>query len=398
MNEHANAPFLARQALMAMALHKVPPTPENFKSYYDNIGGAPAHPPSLAAPARAMADEPVFSAAQAQARSLTGVLGIVEAFLGNLAGLFPDNPLLQEQLEIVRDALAAPEDFVKLGAARQTLGRLQTPDIHSHLSAAKIVAQQMADAFMDQMSVAGIKTAEMESVLLIRQNAIASAATHAQINQAVSDMLLDASKARASLGQAKEKMDQTRQKAEEAREAIRELESQLKKASEEAKRDYLTGLLNRRGLDEELELAYAEHELVSVALLDLDNFKKLNDELGHEAGDAALKTLSACIRERLKGSGSSARMGGEEFLILFPNQPASEAKRAVEGLQRALTKTFYMAAEGQRLITFSAGVAQRKGQETPSQTIARADEAMYRAKNLGKNRVEIATEAAARAI
>lgn len=389
MNAHSSdAPFLARQALMAMALNKVPPTPENFKIYYEKSSGRSGEDASpMAAPDCALAA--ASAKAESQARSLTGVLGIVEAFIANLAALLPENALLQEQLEIVRDALAAPEDFVKLGAARKTLSRLRAPDIHTHLSAAKIVAQQMADSFMDQMSVAGLETAEIESVLALRQEAIAQATTHTQINQAVAAMLLDASKARASLGSAKEKMDQTRQKAEEAHEAIRELEAQLKKASEEAKRDYLTGLLNRRGLDEEIERAYAEHELVSLALLDLDNFKKLNDELGHEAGDAALKTLSACISEILAGSGCPARMGGEEFLIIFPSASAAQAKQSVEALQRALTKKFYLEAEGSRLITFSAGVAQRQGSETPSQTIARADEAMYRAKRLGKNRVEI---------
>lgn len=385
----ADAPFLARQALMEMALNKVPPTPENFKAYYEKNAGA--SPLALQGPEAAIA---AGERAESQARSLKGVLGIVEAFIANLATLFPDNPLLQEQLEIVRDALAAPEDFVKLSAAHKTLSRVRAPDIHSHLSAAKIVAQQMADSFMDQMGVAGVETAGIEAALARRQKSISEATSHAQINQAVSEMLLDASKARSALGSAKERMDQTRQKAEEAHEAIRELEAQLQKASEDAKRDYLTGLLNRRGLDEEIERAYAEHKLVSLALLDIDNFKNLNDELGHEAGDAALKALSRSISEMLGGSGCPARMGGEEFLIVFPNHNEQEARRAVEALQRSLTKKFYLEADGSRLVTFSAGVAQRHGPETPSQTIARADEAMYRAKRLGKNRVEIAQEIA----
>lgn len=385
MRSTHDAASLAKQALMEMALGKIAPTPENFKAHYDKrlreAGGEPD--------ARGL-DPAGSRKAENQARSLIGVVGIVEAFVTNLAALFPENPLLQEQLIIVRDALAAPDDLARLTAARKSLSRLRSPDIHSHLSAAKIVAQQMTEQFLDQMGAAGDATAEIELSLFTRQEAISEAANQSEVDMEVCAMLADATRARGALGEAKDRMDQTRQRAQEAQAAINELEHQLIKASEEAKRDYLTGLLNRRGLDEALEAAYRDHHMVSVALLDVDNFKALNDELGHQAGDEALKALSCSISEILAGSGSPARMGGEEFLLLFPNLTQAEAAQRVESLQRALTKKIYVEAQGSRFITFSAGVASRREGESPSETIARADQAMYSAKRLGKNRVELA--------
>lgn len=382
---------LAKHTLMEMALNKVAPTPENYAAFYARhlakAGGSPA-PPTIGF-AKKQAEEHALRA-DAQARSLRGVLGIVEAFVANLAALFPDNPMLLEQLSIVRDALAAPDDISKLSAAQKSLARLSAPALHSHISAARIVAQQMAETFLEQMGAAGAKTAEIEQVLTQRQGAIANATTQPQILEAVAAMLNDSGEALSALGEAKTRMDATRAKAEEAHDSIRQLEAQLQRASEDAKRDYLTGLLNRRGLDESLSRAYARSASVALALLDIDNFKALNDTLGHEAGDRALKKLSQAIGDILHGAAFASRMGGEEFLIVFESTTTIEAKRLVEVLQRALTTKYFLEHEGHCLITFSAGIASRRPGEPPSGAIARADEAMYAAKRLGKNRVEIA--------
>lgn len=390
---------IAKQTLMEMALNKVAPTPKNYAAFYArNLAKSGFAPPDESAPAPPSPGGPLALAeprglparADAQARSLRGVLGIVEAFVANLAALFPDNPMLLEQLAIVRDALAAPGDMGKLSAAQSSLTRLSAPALHSHISAARIVAQQMADSFLEQMGTAGAQTAEIGQALERRQGAIASATTQRQILEAVAAMLSDSGSALSALGEAKNRMEATRFQAEEAHDSIRQLEGQLKRASEDAKRDYLTGLLNRRGLDESLAKTYARSATVSLALLDIDNFKSLNDSLGHEAGDRALKKLSEAIRDILQGSASASRMGGEEFLIVFEATDPQDAKKLVEGLQRALTTKYFLEADGNRLITFSAGVAARRPGEDPSATIARADQAMYAAKRLGKNRVEAA--------
>jgi diguanylate cyclase len=124
-----------------------------------------------------------------------------------------------------------------------------------------------------------------------------------------------------------------------------------------------------------------------VALLDIDNFKKLNDSMGHDAGDEALIHLATVCRETLRPQDTVARYGGEEFIILLPETPLHEATVALTRLQRELTRKFFLHANEKILITFSAGVTQMLPNDNQSTVIKRADEAMYKAKQSGKNRV-----------
>ncbi len=172
---------------------------------------------------------------------------------------------------------------------------------------------------------------------------------------------------------------------------IAKLHLDLLNASASARHDPLTNTLNRKGLDEALvrEIANMRRKgrPLSVALLDIDNFKKLNDKLGHETGDEALIHLVKVARECLRPQDTLARYGGEEFVILMPDTPAQEAINAMSRLQRELTKNFFLAGKDKVLITFSAGVAQLSPDESGADAIKRADQAMYLAKRAGKNRV-----------
>jgi len=124
-----------------------------------------------------------------------------------------------------------------------------------------------------------------------------------------------------------------------------------------------------------------------VALLDIDNFKALNDSLGHAMGDSALTHLAQVARECMRPQDTLARYGGEEFVILLPDTAMEKGIEAMTRLQRELTKKFFMAGTEKVLITFSAGVAQVAPAEPGMDAIRRADQAMYLAKRAGKNRV-----------
>ena len=124
-----------------------------------------------------------------------------------------------------------------------------------------------------------------------------------------------------------------------------------------------------------------------MAMLDIDNFKSLNDTLGHATGDAALAHLATVTREAMRPQDTLARYGGEEFVILLPDTPLNKGIEAMTRLQRELTKRFFLAGTEKILITFSAGVAQMAANESGLETIKRADQAMYLAKRSGKNRV-----------
>ena len=170
-----------------------------------------------------------------------------------------------------------------------------------------------------------------------------------------------------------------------------QLHQELDNASALARHDPLTDALNRKGLDEALvrEIATMRRKdtPLSVCLLDIDNFKKLNDQHGHEAGDRALIHLANVARRSMRPSDTLARYGGEEFVILMPDTVLEQGIEAMTRLQRELTKTLYLTGSERILITFSAGVAQLSAEESGADAIRRADKAMYLAKRAGKNRV-----------
>lgn len=168
---------------------------------------------------------------------------------------------------------------------------------------------------------------------------------------------------------------------------LREVEAARQEALALAWNDPLTGLLNRRRFVElaerEIELAQRSGARVSVALIDLDDFKAVNDHHGHAAGDAVLCAVAAATRGALRGTDLCGRWGGEEFAVLLPASPGVDAALVVERVQAALRAVQVPQAPG---VTCSAsiGIAERQPGEPFDSLVQRADRAMYRAKQDGK--------------
>jgi len=155
----------------------------------------------------------------------------------------------------------------------------------------------------------------------------------------------------------------------------------------EARVDALTGLLNRRGFEERLapEVARAGRERGSVAFVafDLDHFKRVNDDLGHEAGDRALVTVADAIRGEVRVSDLAARWGGEEFVAVLPGADAEAARTFAERVRAAV-------AASAGALTVSAGVAAANGPFDPRALLGAADDALYAAKRAGRDRTVVA--------
>ncbi|RON05579.1 hypothetical protein BK659_20975 [Pseudomonas brassicacearum] len=167
----------------------------------------------------------------------------------------------------------------------------------------------------------------------------------------------------------------------------------LEEQRQKALIDPLTGLPNRAAWSERLEHEVAQWQQhgnsLLLAMLDLDHFKRINDNYGHLAGDKVLKIIASVLRKRLRGTDFIARFGGEEFVLLVPNTPLTVGAKLAETLRAAIEACpFHF--KGERVtITVSMGMTAFKAGEHSDLVLKRADQALYRAKNAGRNRVEL---------
>lgn len=163
--------------------------------------------------------------------------------------------------------------------------------------------------------------------------------------------------------------------------------------TEQARRDALTGLLNRRAilelLDEQLADRRARTRSLAVLMCDLDHFKAINDSFGHQAGDEVLRISSRRLVAQLRDGDRLGRIGGEEFLVLLQTNKASEAAKIAERLRQALCETpIELDDHDSVTVSMSVGVAFSQSLDiTPRKMIQLADQALYQAKHEGRNRV-----------
>ena len=206
----------------------------------------------------------------------------------------------------------------------------------------------------------------------------------------VREMVEESRTVQALVQQTQARLQAENGKAQGLTQRVNELESEMQRLSSEVSTDQLTQIANRRGLLQAFDAERARLErtetTLSVGLLDIDNFKRLNDELGHAAGDEALRSLAAVVRKTLRPTDHVARYGGEEFVVLLPDTPVDEGQQILTRLQRALTGGLFMHEHKQVFVTFSAGVTRYRRGEPIEEALERADQGLYEAKRTGKNR------------
>jgi diguanylate cyclase (GGDEF)-like protein len=159
-----------------------------------------------------------------------------------------------------------------------------------------------------------------------------------------------------------------------------------------ASTDELTGLLNRHAFNILIGKLIAEYRReprpISMLVADIDHFKEINDRHGHLAGDAVLAAVTRALQGGLRESDLAVRWGGEEFLLVLKGCELAEAARIAENLRQAVAARPIRVTDQEIAVTLSIGASQFDGNESPEQTVSRADAALYRAKAGGRNRVE----------
>lgn len=195
---------------------------------------------------------------------------------------------------------------------------------------------------------------------------------------------------------ARQSVESLRTELKSSQDELQSLQQRLQALEAEALKDPLTGLYNRRGLDQALQRLRTdglELSRSSLLMIDLDHFKRINDSYGHLFGDQVLCAVAKMLESMIKGRDMAARMGGEEFVVLLPETPPSGAVALAEQFRTAFSRAKVRRAGSDKVIdqlTVSIGVASPDPQETLERAMERADAALYRAKSEGRNCVRVA--------
>lgn len=431
---------IARATLKLLSARQLAPTPENYQSVYHEVAGLEMAtlavlPPDLAQqlartlelarPAfdghdvrlrdmveqllhflrQPMPDTAILQVmlqnfghhlafvAQEQSQTRASLLQLLGLMLNNMAVLCVDDRWLHGQLEQLQAAMRPPLSLVQLHVAERSL-----QEVIAQQSAAKgklVQAQEdlrvLLSAFVARLTDIGDSNVVYQQQLEDCAQQLSSV-SHLHELAPVLHQVMQATRVMTErCAQAQQELQTLRARSQAGYAEIEQLRQELAQTSAQARQDALTGVLNRRGLEEavalEMQRAHLTQAPLCVALLDLDNFKALNDRLGHDTGDRALEHLVAVARQVLRSQDHLARHGGEEFVFLLPDTTLAQAVEIMKRLQRALTTRYFLQGHERVLITFSAGVAQVDPGEEYAQVLVRADKAMYQAKHTGKNRV-----------
>lgn len=331
--------------------------------------------------------------AEDQAELRRSLLGLLRLLVENVTELVLDDRWLHGQIEVVRDIITKPLSQRAIDDAERRLKEVlfKQSQLKASLNDAKQAIKSMLAGFVDQLADFADATSDYHDKIEACAEKITAANDIAELEDVLGEVMQETRTIQQNALRSRDELRATQQKVSEAENRIAELERELEVTSDLVRHDQLTGVLNRRGLEDvfnkEVSRAQRHDTVLCVGLLDIDNFKKLNDTMGHDTGDKALVHLATVCRETLRPQDTVARYGGEEFIILLPETPLEDAVTALTRLQRELTRKFFMHDNDKVLITFSAGVTQMHPDDTQASVIKRADQAMYEAKQTGKNRV-----------
>lgn len=309
-----------------------------------------------------------------------------------------ENKWLIGQINIVKEVISAPLDYESIRSAETSIRALMTQQssIKPGLVEAKDTIKSMMNVFVDGLVEITESTGTYQTKISEYQQKISASTDFVQLNTILQDLVGDINHMNANAKKSYSDFQDTQKKIEDAEKHINELTVKLDYISQVAQQDFLTGALNRRGMNEAIEREFDRADRhntpLSLAIIDIDHFKKINDTMGHSTGDVALAHLAKVVKSIIRSTDVLARYGGEEFVILLPGSKEKDAVNVITNVQRNLTKNFFMHDSNRVLITFSAGVAERNNGELFDEVLPRADAALYVAKQTGRNRVVGASE------
>jgi diguanylate cyclase len=310
----------------------------------------------------------------------------------SLADLAEDDSWARGQCEAMGQTLAQGLTARSVRSVNELLAntRSRQASLREERSRARDALKGLINRMLQELGELGQHTDRFSDSVGRYAEVIEQADTLESLAGVVREMVEESRSVQSLVQQTQGRLRDEHDRASQLAERVEALESELRRLSNEVQTDQLTQVANRRGLiaafDTERAKLEREARPLSLALLDIDNFKKLNDSLGHAAGDEALKSLAARVSGLLRPGDTVGRWGGEEFVLILPEAPLEEAQAVLLRLQRSLSASLFMHEGRDVFVTFSAGVTLYRQGETMEHALDRADEALYEAKRTGKNR------------
>jgi diguanylate cyclase len=311
---------------------------------------------------------------------------------GSLTELAEDDSWVQGQLASLQARLDESPSARALQAATDLLAttRARQVELRAQREQAREALKALIQSMLGELGELDQHTGRFSDGMLRYADTIERADSLESLASVVRHMVDETREVHGLVQSTRERLNEENRRALELEAQVKALESALRQLSDEVATDALTQVANRRGLMQQFEVEKArldrEGTTLAVGLLDIDNFKRLNDSLGHNVGDQALVSLATQVRASLRPVDVLARFGGEEFVVLLPGTPVGEAQQALTRLQRKLSAALFLHEGKEVLVTFSAGVTGYRPGETLEEALERADEALYEAKRTGKNR------------
>ncbi|WP_242615493.1 GGDEF domain-containing protein [Sphaerotilus mobilis] len=318
--------------------------------------------------------------------------GLVRELTDGLGDLAEDDSWVEGQCLAMREHIGMGLSSRGVSAVSQLLAgtRARQTQLRLERRQARDALKEMIHRMLQDIGELGVQTGRFNDNVGRYASVIGQAESLESLAGIVREMVDETRTVHQVVSQTTQRLHDEHARAAEMAERVRQLEDELRQLSQEVGTDQLTQIANRRGLLRQFEVEQSRIDrdgiVLAVGLLDIDNFKRLNDTLGHQTGDEALKFLARRVGEMLRPTDTLARYGGEEFVVLLPATEVAEAQTVLTRVQRLMSAELFMHENKQTFVTFSAGVTLFRRGESLEAALQRADEALYEAKRTGKNR------------